>query len=610
MARPPRSNRAPWSPSLDEAEALEYAQNTKFNTFVDGIAADPSGRGRTPALSAVTGNTASAEQIATAQTQALDELAAKGQFGEPMYRTNNPEAGETEIRPPGADPYNPELGDSSENMPAPFEVGKATNASPMGLYKDSNPTAPRPGQEPPPAPPEPGMGQPSASQTRQVSETAQAAPRQAQHVQAPAMGKVDPGPAPESETDTLLRNLPGAAAYFIEMADQRKGGPNVEKRMQGYTDQNMDRNAAVDQERKQYGRRKAALERAAQREFQAGTQAAERENYKRDESLRVETKGDQRYEQDRAEDQRRYQTAEQRWQSANSPEAREATRQAEMGDRKELIRFGTDENIRQAQALAKSKRSGGGPGRANVQQAYAGALDALAKKHGGVDKIPPMERQQLDLAAQSKDAIGALRQVTSGYVTRDTAQASKDAGVEAKAKAARGQADNTLVEMDRLIATAKQERDKGQKYVPGKEPLVGDGGLAARYKRGKAMLMGDPERGSTGFTPDQALIANGYQLAAQADFHAQTGQTANMAAERERAEAAFANNNSMDGFIRELEVRRARLAGAIANGTYVPRDENGNALTMSAPAQEQTPQAPAPAQRVRAQDGDEIELVD
>ncbi len=529
-----------------EPELYEHAQDTRFSALVDDIAADPSGRGRVPAASPLAMKPAPAEYPDMAFT------------AEEVY---NPEKGDTQPLP--------ELAFPEPKQAAPAALLSGGKGYSMPKPEDEVPAWEKgdneaiPGLEFPP--------DASAATMAPMEAPANAAPQKPDYgrVQAEQVKPGSAGPAPGGGDKTLAL-LRGAGSILMSAGGRADMG--MKAGLDAYSHYQ-------DQERelRDHGARQAELDAQAAKEQRGENRYASETNYGR-----MRDEGQDFRDTERDQFQRGYmERGEARAADAQAYERDPARRQEELDQyrgKKQIDR-----------EFAPKRGAGGGNMAGRIAQ-FDAARQRLEALRGGPDKLTPEDKAQLQYAANDlKDPGGTLNKYADrieGFGRQDSQIAARAAQVDAKAQAkaegAKKQAQSTVAELDRVIALIDKEMKGGATYVPGMEPLVT--GLGERVARGAAMtglpqLVGS-DRGSTGYTPDQTVIQAVPRLLAQAAFHEATGQTANMAAERERAEAAFMNAGTLEALKRELENRKASLTGALQNGTYIPRDQDGNALVM------------------------------
>lgn len=575
----------------DEPEAYEYAQKTRFETLVGDIQDDPTGRGRVPAASPLAMRPASDkfDPEEGLSPELVQTLRSKEAAGDRALQT----AGISEGRDPQADFTLDEVNNRQGRMD---RVRTGGNASPVGLLSGNKPWSK-------PQPEIPAWEQGDTTETEDFAPQADVAPLDSTtaptpnkpdygRVMAEQVAPASAGPAPAGG-DKWLAAMRGVGSVL------QSAGGRSDLGMQSGLDAYKD---FQDQERelRDHGAKQAELDAAAAKDQRGENRYASETNYgrARDEDSTFRQAGrDAAQDQDRQFERGFMERGEAR-QLANTDYERGQGRQDALNDYEAKKRI-------DAKFAPKRGTGAGRAGQAERDMAYRSMMDSAKELYP--DGVPTNVQNEIAMRAMDKDPIKAsasfidgLRGESTAQGKFETARSDKQAVVAQKAQAAKADADKAVVELNELEAAILAEMNGGNRSVPGAEPLLNWEGLRERGARGIAKVAGVEGRGATsGFTQNQARIATAGKLIGRGAYLRNQGNSANLKAESDLADADIMNDGTLQGMLKRVRETRAGLQNDIQNGRLVLRDENGNRIDPNAPDQ-------APGQ-VPPPEGDEWE---
>lgn len=547
-----------------EPEMYEHAQDTRFRTLVDDISADPSGRGRVPAASPLMARQgATSAQIATAQTQALDEL------------QDNPNA--------SFGKFPSRLQEQGDIEPVPEPQVPAPNGSPTALLSGG-----RAWKKPEPEVPawEKGDNEPlaglefppdaSADSVQFKDETKGLTKPDYGRVTAEQIAPASAGPKPPGGDKWL------AAARGVGSILQSAGG-RADLGMQSGLDAYGDYQAQ-EKELRDYGAKQAELDAQAAKDQRGENRYASETNYgrARDEDSTFRQAGrDAAQDSDRQFQRGVLERGEARDEATDAYNRDPARRQEELDQYR---------GKKQIDREFAPKRAGQGrAGQAERDMAYRSMMDSAKELYP--DGVPTNVQNEIAMRAMDKDPIKAsasfidgIRGESTAASKFETSRTDKQAAAATKAQAAKEEASGALKELQALRKDILDEKATGKTYIPGKEPTAQNvwEGASRVFSRNVGSVYG---QGSSGFTPRQQRIQSGGKLVGRGKYLRNQGNSANLKAESDLADSDIMADGSLDGMLQRIDSEIAALGGAIQNNQIVPRDANGNRLDLS----EQTP---------------------
>jgi hypothetical protein len=588
-----KRNRMVFNPG--EPEMYEHAQNTRFQTVVDDIQSDPTGRGRVPAASplAMRPTSGQFDPEEGLSPELVQTLRSKESAGDRALQT----AGISEGRNPQAD-FTPEEVDNRQGRMDRVRTGG--HASPAGLLSGGKPWSK-------PAPQVPAWEQgdnevvvpdynippdPNASSAKpevapfdgggMANMTAPQAPTKPDYGRVGAQ-KIDPasaGPAPAGG-DKWLAAMRGVGSVL------QSAGGRADQGMQSGLDAYHE---YQDQERelREHGAKQAELDAATAKEQRGENRYASETNYVRgrDEASDFREAGrDAAQDQDR-QFQRGFMERGEARENANTEYERGQGRQDALGDYEAKKRI-------DAKFAPKRGAGAGRAGQAERDMAYRSMMDSAKELYP--DGVPTNVQNEIAMRAMDKDPIKASASFIDGIRGESTAQgkfettrSDKQASASQKAEAAKAEASGALTELQALKADILAEKNEGKNYVPGKEPTAQNlwEGIPRVASRNIASIGG---RGSSGFTPRQQRIQSGGKLVGRGKYLRNQGNSANLKAESDLADADILADGTLDGMLQRIDSEIQMLGGAIQSNQIVPRDANGNRLDLTEQAPGQAP---------------------
>ncbi len=551
-----------------EPEMYEHAQNTRFASLVDDIATDPTGRGRVPAMSPLMSRAGSSvfdpeEGLTPAQR---DEFRAKEAAGDRKLQ----ELGVAEGRDPQADFTLAEVENRRKNM------GMSGGGSPTALLsggKSFDRTPPASAAASPPAweqgdneaiaglefPPD--RAAPSAAPVELPANKPDYGRVTAEQIKPGSAGDAPPG------GDKWLAGLRGVGSILMS------GGGRADMGMKAGLDAYGD---YQDQERelRDFNARQAELDATAAKEQRGENRYVSETNYgrERDENTDARAIEDRQWQRgfaDRGAAER----------AAELAYDRDPARRQE-----ELDQYRGKKQI--DREFAPKRGTGAGrAGQAERDMAYRSMMDSAKELYP--DGVPQNVANEIAMRAMDKDPIKAsasfidgLRGESTASSKFETTRADKQNAATVKAEAAKAEASGALNELQALRADILAEKSEGQNYIPGKEPTAQNvvAGIPRVISRNVASVGG---RGSSGFTPRQQRIQSGGKLVGRGKYLRNQGNSANLKAESDLADADILADGTLDGMLQRIDSEIQALGGAIDSGQIVPRDANGNRLDLT-----------------------------